>query len=94
MLGFVWMFTLRSVRYLILRKGGNKVAFVTYGPFGTNRIMDVPLNCVSAVQLRTQATSSLPIKVKNKPLYYMLDSRGIYTNGQIFDHFVNVKRNV
>lgn len=41
------MYIIRSVRYLILRKDGKKVAFVTYGPFGKNRIMDVPLDCVS-----------------------------------------------
>lgn len=88
------MFTLRSVRYLIFRKGGNKVAFVTYGPFGINRIMDVPLNCISAVHLRNTQASSLPLKVKGKPFYYMLDNRGIYTNPEIFDHVINLKRRV
>lgn len=93
-LGFVWVFTLRSVRYLILRKGGKDVALVTYGPFGTNHILNVPLNCVSAVQMRSSRTTSLPMKVKNKTFYYMLDSRGIYTNGEIFDRVINLKRRI
>ncbi|XP_055311514.1 transmembrane protein 223 [Sitodiplosis mosellana] len=93
-LGFVWTFTLRNVRYLILRKGGNKVAFVTYGPFGTNRIIDVPLNCVSAVTARESGASSLPIKVKSKRFHYLLDKQGEFTNPKLFDHVINVKRRI
>lgn len=75
-----------------MRKGGNKVSFVTYGPFGTNRILDVPLNCVSAVQSRDIGASALPLKVKHKKFHYLLDNRGEYTNPQLFDHVINVKR--
>lgn len=91
-LGFVWTLTLRNVRYLILRKGGTNVSFVTYGPFGTNRIVDVPLSCVSAVQSREAASSSLPLKVRDKKFHYILDKQGEFTNPQIFDHIINVKR--
>lgn len=38
-----WVHTLKSVRYLVLRKGGNDVTFVTYTPFGGNRLRTVPL---------------------------------------------------
>lgn len=41
-----WMYTLRSVRFLILRKGGADVTFVTYTPFGQNRMLTVPLKCI------------------------------------------------
>lgn len=93
-LGFVWMFTLRSVRYLVLRKGGDKVSFVTYGPLGTNRITDVPLNCVSATQSREAGASALPLKVKNVRFQFFLDKRGEYTNPLLFDHVINVKRRI
>jgi hypothetical protein len=46
-----WLFTLKSIRYLILRKGGDKVTFVTYTPFGKNRMMTVDLNKVSMLIL-------------------------------------------
>lgn len=93
-LAFVWVFTLRSVRYLILLKGGTKVSFVTYGPFGTNYIINVPLNCITAVQARNMSTGALPIKVQNKKFYYLLDNRGEYTNPELFDHVINVKRRI
>lgn len=91
-LGFVWTFTLRSVRFLVLKKGGKTVSFVTYGPFGTNRIVNVPLHCVSAVQSRASGASAIPIKVKNMRFHYLLDRQGEYTNPEIFDHVINVKR--
>lgn len=87
-----WMFTVRSVRLLILRKGGKTVTFVTYTPFGSNRIMDVPLNCCSAVESRHSAKTTLPIKVKNRSLYYVLDLRGEFKNGALFDQTVGMYR--
>ncbi|XP_030377058.1 transmembrane protein 223 [Scaptodrosophila lebanonensis] len=89
-----WMFTLRSVRFLILRKGGQDVSFVTYGPFNRNRIMTVPLKCISAQESRELARVQLPIKVKNKTLYYVLDMRGEFRNPQLFDYTAGLKRRV
>jgi hypothetical protein len=45
------LFTLKSVRYLILRKGGDKLTFVTYTPFGKNRMMTVDVNKASILIL-------------------------------------------
>ncbi|KAH8389705.1 transmembrane protein 223 [Drosophila serrata] len=90
----VWMFTLRSVRFLILRKGGQSVSFVTYGPFNRNRIMTVPLKCVSAEESRNMARVQLPIKVKGKTLYYVLDMRGEFRNPQLFDYTAGLKRRI
>lgn len=87
-----WIFTLRSVRFLILRKGGNAVSIVTYTPFGQNRIMNVPLNCVSAVETRHVAKATLPLKVKNKSLYYVLDMRGEFKNASLFDQTAGLSR--
>ncbi|KAH8400871.1 hypothetical protein KR009_001526 [Drosophila setifemur] len=90
----VWMFTLRSVRFLILRKGGQSLSFVTYGPFNRNRIMTVPLKCVSAEESRNLARVQLPIKVKGKTLYYVLDMRGEFRNPQLFDYTAGLKRRI
>ncbi|XP_022217714.1 transmembrane protein 223 [Drosophila obscura] len=90
----VWMFTLRSVRFLILRKGGQSVSFVTYGPFNRNRIMTVPLKCISAQESRAMARVQLPIKVKERTLYYVLDMRGEFRNPQLFDYTAGLKRRI
>lgn len=91
-LSFVWIFTLRSVRYLVLRKGGHKVSFVTYKSFGTIRITEVPITCISAVQSRELNASALPLKMRGKRWNYLLDNRGEYSNPQLFDHVINVRR--
>lgn len=89
-----WMYTLRSVRYLILRKGGKAISFVTYTPFGQNRIMDVPLEKISAKQSRSLAKVHFPIKVKNKMFHYILDMRGEFRNARLFDATAGLKRNL
>ncbi|XP_058835535.1 transmembrane protein 223 [Topomyia yanbarensis] len=87
-----WTFTLRSVRFLILRKGGQKVSVVTYTPFGKNRIMDVPLNCISAQESREAARVTIPIKIKNRSLFYVVDKKGEFTNTRLYDYTVGMKR--
>ncbi|XP_022909941.1 transmembrane protein 223 [Onthophagus taurus] len=87
-----WMFTLRSVRYLVLRKGGGECTFVTYTPFGKNRMVTVPLSDMSSVQTRSTATTQLPIKVKNHNFYYILDMKGEFKNPTLFDYTAGLKR--
>ncbi|XP_037810844.1 transmembrane protein 223 [Lucilia sericata] len=91
-LAAVWMFTLRSVRFLILRKGGRDVTLVTYGPFGHNRIMTVPLKSISAQQPREMAEVLLPLKVRNRSLFYVLDMKGEFKNTQLYDYTAGLNR--
>uniref|UniRef100_A0A1A9WYI8 Transmembrane protein 223 n=1 Tax=Glossina brevipalpis TaxID=37001 RepID=A0A1A9WYI8_9MUSC len=88
----VWMFTLRSVRFLILRKGGKEVSIVSYGPFGYNRIMDVPLKHVSAQRSREAAAVLLPLKVRNRSFFFVLDMRGEFKNARLYDYTVGLNR--
>ncbi|KAK4872680.1 hypothetical protein RN001_014709 [Aquatica leii] len=86
------LYTLRSVRYLVLRKGGSQVTFVTYTPIGPNRMMTVNLENVSCVESRGHARSQLPIKVRNHFLYYILDMKGEFKNSALFDYTAGLKR--
>jgi len=88
-----WTYILRSVRYLILRKDGLTVAFVTYAPFGRNRIMDVPIKNISAAGSRTSGASQMPVKVRGRYLYYLIDLKeGKFPHPQVFDRTVGTKR--
>ncbi|KAF5292883.1 hypothetical protein FQR65_LT11135 [Abscondita terminalis] len=91
-LSISWLYTLRSVRYLVLRKGGSQVTFVTYTPIGANRMMTVGLENVSCQESRGLAKSQLPIKIKNRFLYYLLDMKGEFKNSALFDHTAGLKR--
>lgn len=87
-----WTYTLKSVRYLVLHKGGKELSFVTYTPFGRNRIMKVPVESVSCKETRAASKSQLPIKVKNYYLHYILDMRGEFRNPTLFDHTAGLRR--
>lgn len=84
---------MKSVRYLVLRKGGEELTLVTYAPFGKTRMLTVPLNRVSCKEMRSRATSSLPLKVKGHYLHYLLDMQGEFKNEVLFDHTAGLKRN-
>lgn len=87
-----WIYTLKSIRYLVLRKGGDQLTLVTYAPFGKNRMFTVDLNNVCCKQMRSQSTSTLPLKVKNHYFHYILDMRGEFKNETLFDHTAGLKR--
>ncbi|RVE53730.1 hypothetical protein evm_001622 [Chilo suppressalis] len=91
-LAMIWMYTLKSVRYLILHKGGRHLSFVTYTPFGKNRIMKVPVENVCCKENRASATVQLPLKVKNTWMHYMLDMRGEFRNPMLFDSTAGLAR--
>jgi TMEM70/TMEM186/TMEM223 protein family len=87
-----WTFTLKSVRYLIALKNGRDISIVTYTPFGTNRIINVPLRCISAQESRHTAKVYLPLKVKNMNFFYILDMKGEFKNTKMFDSVIGLKR--
>ncbi|CRK89030.1 CLUMA_CG002497, isoform A [Clunio marinus] len=87
-----WMYTLRSVRYLIARKNGKDISIVCYTPLGRNRIMDVPIKCISAQESRQTTKGYLPLKVKNRMFYYILDMKGEFKNTKLFDSTAGLSR--
>lgn len=87
-----WTFTLRSVRYLILKKDGKTVSLVCYTPFGNNRIMDVPLKNISAKESRTTSRAYLPLKIRNTRFFYVLDMKGEFRNTRLFDNVIALNR--
>ncbi|XP_023946838.2 transmembrane protein 223 [Bicyclus anynana] len=91
-LALVWMYTLKSVRYLVLNKGGRHLTFITYSPFGNNRMMKVPIEFVCCKESRKLAKVQLPLKVKNTVMHYMLDMRGEFKQPLLFDSTAGLKR--
>ncbi|CAG9761832.1 unnamed protein product [Ceutorhynchus assimilis] len=87
-----WIYTLRAVKYLILRKGGKEATIVTYGPFGKNRMFTLDVNNISATQARSASVAFLPLKVKNHKFHYMVDMQGEFRNPVLFDHTAGLKR--
>ncbi|CAH1119764.1 unnamed protein product [Phaedon cochleariae] len=91
-LSISWMYSLRSVKYLILRKGGQQVTIVTYTPTATNRMFTVDLGNLSCKDSRKVSQSHLAIKVKGHYLHYLLDMKGEFRNPKLFDHTAGIYR--
>nr|CAG4651502.1 EOG090X0JX7 [Simocephalus serrulatus] len=91
-LGGSWMFSLKAVKNIVLRKGGKDVTFITYAPFNKIRYLDTPLKNVSATQSRSRAPVQLPVKVKGYMGYFMIDMKGEFRNPSLFDATVGMRR--
>nr|CAI5865854.1 unnamed protein product [Callosobruchus analis] len=92
-LSLSWMYSLRSVKYLILRKGGKQVTIVTYTPTGTNRMFTLGIENISCREQRQLAKAHIPLKVKGHLFHYLLDvTKGEFRNPELFDHTAGLRR--
>ncbi|MBZ3887863.1 Transmembrane protein 223 [Sciurus carolinensis] len=93
-LGAGLLFSLRSVRSVILRAGGQQVTLTTHAPFGLGAHFTVPLNQVSCMAHRGEVPAMLPLKVKGRRFYFLLDKAGHFPNAQLFDNTVGAYRSL
>ncbi|KAM5316053.1 transmembrane protein 223 [Glossophaga mutica] len=88
------VFSLRSVRSVTLRAGGKQVALSTHAPFGLGAHFTVPLNQVSCMAHRGEVPAMLPLKVKGRRFYFLLDKAGHFPNTKLFDNTVGAYRSL
>lgn len=93
-LGAGLLFSLRSVRSVMLRAGGQQVTLTTHAPFGLGAHFTVPLNQVSCMAHRGEVPAMLPLKVKGRRFYFLLDKTGHFPNTKLFDNTVGAYRNL
>ena len=70
------------------------MTFVTHTPLGKHRMITVDLNRVSCLDHRLSDRAFIPIRVKGKWLYYLLDKKGTFTNPSAFDRTVGLYRDL
>nr|XP_019569467.1 PREDICTED: transmembrane protein 223 [Rhinolophus sinicus] len=93
-LGAGLLFSLRSVRSVMLRAGGKQVTLTTHAPFGLGAHFTVPLNQLSCMAHRGEVPAMLPLKVKGRRFYFLLDKSGHFPNTKLFDSTVGAYRNL
>ena len=69
------MLTFRTVLRLGFLKHSNMVALTTYTPWGTTRIVTVPLTSIQCKGSRVDTLPQVAIKVEGYPLYFLLDKK-------------------
>ncbi|NWT63488.1 TM223 protein, partial [Erythrocercus mccallii] len=84
---------LRSVHRVTLLRGGSAVTIGTPGPLGLGRrSLTVPLRDVSARLHRSEAAAAIPIKVRGRPFFFLLDKAGTLREPRLFDVTVGAFR--
>ncbi|XP_038598993.1 transmembrane protein 223-like [Tachyglossus aculeatus] len=88
------LFSNRSVHSVLLRAGGQRVTVTTHGPFGLGAEFTVPLRHVSCLAHRGEVPAVLPLKVKGRRFYFLLDKAGRFPNLRLFDVKVGAYRSL
>ncbi|NXL55107.1 TM223 protein, partial [Podilymbus podiceps] len=88
------LFPLRAVRRVTLLRGGGEVTISTHGPLGLGRgpTFTVPLRHVSCRAHRSEVQATVPLKVKGRPFFFLLDKRGQLRHPRLFDVTVGAYR--
>ncbi|XP_064293519.1 transmembrane protein 223 [Phalacrocorax carbo] len=88
------LFPLRAVRRVTLLRGGTEVAISTHGPLGLGQgpTFTVPLRHISCRAHRSEVPAAIPLKVKGRPFFFLLDKRGQLCNPRLFDVTVGAYR--
>ncbi|NXW52801.1 TM223 protein, partial [Nyctiprogne leucopyga] len=87
---------LRAVRRVTLLRGGTEVTINTHGPLGFNQgsTFTVPLRHISCRSHRSEVPAAIPLKVKGRPFFFLLDKRGQLYHPRLFDITVGAYRNL
>ncbi|XP_032090243.1 transmembrane protein 223 [Thamnophis elegans] len=88
--GFV--FARRSVSRVLLLRGSQEVTFTTYYLFGYTSSFTVPLRHISCMSHRSEVAAIIPVKIKGKPFYFLLDKQGSIASSPLFDITVGAYR--
>ncbi|XP_078001013.1 transmembrane protein 223-like [Glandiceps talaboti] len=88
----VWMYSRRNVHQLVLRRGGQKCTVVPFGFFGRTYQFTVPLTKMTCLHGRDSVKSNLPIKVKGRMFFFLLDKQGKFYNARLFDFTAGMRR--
>ncbi|NXR49618.1 TM223 protein, partial [Hippolais icterina] len=88
-----WLLPQRSVRSVTLLRGGSAVTIGTHGPLGLGRrSLTVPLRDVSGRAHRSEVAAAVPIKVRGRPFFFLLDKAGQLSDPRLFDVTVGAFR--
>jgi len=88
----VWILTVRTIKYIVLHKGGQLVTIVTYHPTKKFKKMTVPVAHINCQSGRVDAKSYVMIKIKDMKRQYVIDKTGTFINPELFDVTVGAAR--
>lgn len=83
------LFSSRYVQRVVLLRGGRALTFRTaaplLGPLGPARAFEVAVDSVSCPIAVSSATALLPVRVRGRRFYYLIDKHGSVPNRSLFN---------
>ncbi|XP_024883355.1 transmembrane protein 223 isoform X1 [Temnothorax curvispinosus] len=76
----------RSIKYIILNKGGETLSITTFHMRKNKSTISIPVDMVRCTADRTTGGGVLPIKIQNRSFYYLIDKSGTFVNPKLFDY--------
>ncbi|KAK6182302.1 hypothetical protein SNE40_010015 [Patella caerulea] len=86
------LYPTRTVRQLWLIKGGKRVGIATYGFAKKYKSFIIPVEHINCIRARHESGVQIPMKIKGKWFYFLLDKNGVFHNSKLFDYSVGLKR--
>ncbi|XP_025263610.1 transmembrane protein 223-like [Camponotus floridanus] len=83
---FIYALCARSIRYIILNKGGKTLSLSTYHwRKKKSNIINLPIEMAKCTSHRMDRGVCIAFKIKNKSLFYLIDKKGVFVNPTLFD---------
>ena len=88
------MYPLRCIHRLYFIQRSSAAQIHTYTPLGSVRKLQVPLNDITCTGDRSSARAQLALKVKDYPLFFLLDRQGQFVAPRMFDTLIASRKKV
>ncbi|XP_011312727.1 transmembrane protein 223 isoform X2 [Fopius arisanus] len=88
----IWIFTCKSLKYIILNKGGSSATLVTYHPTKGSTAKIVPLEDIVIKKDRNDVGAFISLKVTGTRFFYLVDKDGIFVNPHLYDQTIALDR--
>ncbi|KAG5316269.1 TM223 protein, partial [Acromyrmex insinuator] len=84
---YIYATCARSIKYVILNKGGETLSIITYHMQKKKSKLNLPVGMVKCTADRRNGRGTyLPLKIKNRSFYYLVNRSGTFVNSKLFDH--------
>ena len=88
------MYPLRCVHRLYFIQRSSAAQIHTFTPFGSVRKLQVPLGDITCTGERSSTRAQLALKVKDYPLFFLLDKQGTFVAPRMFDTLIASRKRV
>ncbi|KAF7992356.1 hypothetical protein HCN44_001681 [Aphidius gifuensis] len=78
----------RSVKTIILNRGGKNITLITYHMWKGATSKVVPVDDIVIRRSRSEVKNYMPLNIKSTRLYHLLDGNGVFVNPDLFDHTI------